>query len=89
MSSQCSCQCRVSELWLAAKVNMAALQKIVASHFRSKCHDYTRLDEGAYARAFVFQLENGMQVVGRVVLPIRESVKTEAEMAVMELVRGT
>ena len=30
-----------------------------------------------------------MQVVGRVILPIRDSVKTEAKVATMKLVRGT
>ena len=29
-----------------------------------------------------------MQVVGRVILPVRESFKTEAEVAAMELVKG-
>ena len=32
---------------------------------------------------------SGMQVVGRVILPVRDFVKTETEVATMELVRGT
>jgi len=36
----------------------------------------------------LFTLENGMQVIARILLPVRESVKTEAEVAAMELVRG-
>jgi hypothetical protein len=44
---------------------------------------------GAYARVFLFTLEDDKQVVGRVVLPVRETVKTEAEVASMILVRGT
>lgn len=47
------------------------------------------MNYGAYARAFLFSLASGMQVVGRVILPVRDSVKTEAEVATMELVRGT
>jgi len=46
------------------------------------------MDDGAFARVFLFMLENGMQVVARIILPVRESVKTEAEVAAMELVRG-
>jgi len=37
---------------------------------------------------FLFTLENGKQVIARIILPVRESVKTEAEVAAMELVRG-
>lgn len=43
---------------------------------------------GAYARVFLFTLENDQQVVGRVVLPVRETAKTEAEVASMILVRA-
>ena len=46
------------------------------------------MDDGAYARAFLFSLENNMQVVARVILPVRESLKTEAEVVTMEVVRG-
>jgi hypothetical protein len=46
------------------------------------------MDDGAFARVFLFTLQNGMQVIARIVLPVRESVKTEAEVAAMELVRG-
>jgi len=46
------------------------------------------MNDGAYARAFLFSLTTGTQVVGRVILPVRQSIKTEAEVTVMELVRG-
>ena len=75
-------------LWRATNVDMAALQQILCTHFRSKCHHYTRMDDGAYARVFLFSLENNMQVVARVILPVRESLKTEAEVVTMEVVRG-
>jgi len=38
---------------------------------------------------FLFTLEDDQQLVGRVVLPVRETAKTEAEVASMILVRGT
>jgi hypothetical protein len=47
------------------------------------------MDGGAYARVYLFTLEDDQKVVGRVVLPVRESVRTEAEVAAMELLRGT
>jgi hypothetical protein len=75
-------------LWHAVGADITALQRIVSSHFRSNCRHYTRMNDGAYARVFLFSLTNGMQVVGRVILPVRESIKTEAEVATMELVRG-
>jgi hypothetical protein len=46
------------------------------------------MDDGAFARVFLFTLQNGMQVIARIILLVRESVKTEAEVAAMELVRG-
>jgi hypothetical protein len=47
------------------------------------------MNNGAYARVFLFALEDGQKIVGRLVLPVRETVKTEAEVGAMELVRGT
>jgi hypothetical protein len=46
------------------------------------------MNDGAYARAFLFSLISGIQVVGRVILPVGESIKTEAEITMKELVRG-
>jgi hypothetical protein len=76
-------------LWQAANVDMAPLETIISSHFSTPCSRRTRMDDGTYARVFLFSLQNNFQVVGCIMLPIRESVKTEAEVAVMELVRGT
>ena len=67
---------------------MAALQTIVSTHFHVQCRGFEPLGAGSFARAFLFSLENSIQLVGRVVLPVRESIKTEAEVAAMELVRG-
>ena len=74
----------------SADVDIAALQTIVSTCFHTQCRGFEplTLDAGSYARAFLFSLENGIQVVGRVMLPVRESIKTEAEVAAIELVRG-
>jgi len=64
-----------------------AFEYIVADHFRIGVRSYSLLETGSYARLYLFTLENDFQAVGRVVFPVRETVKTEAEIAVMELVR--
>jgi hypothetical protein len=70
-----------------ADINLDAFERIVADHFRAAiCHRFL-MNGGSYARVFLFTLENNFQAVGRVVLPIREVVKTEAEVAAMEMVR--
>ena len=68
-------------------VSLAAFEHIVAGHFRIGVRCYSLLSTGSYAKAYLFTLENNFQAVGRVVFPVRETVKTEAEVAVMELVR--
>jgi hypothetical protein len=45
------------------------------------------MNGGSYAKVYLFTLENDFQAIGRVVYPVRETVKTEAEVAAMELVR--
>ena len=67
---------------------MKAIEIIISSHFRTLHSHHTRMDDGAIARVFLFTLQNGMQVIACIILPVRESVKTEAEVAAMELVRG-
>jgi hypothetical protein len=76
-------------LWQTTNANLGALQEIVSAHFRLPCRHHALMDSGAYAHVFLFTLESDQKVVGRVVLPVRETVKTEAEVAAMELVRGT
>jgi hypothetical protein len=80
--------CPDEALWRATNVDMSALERILCSHFRVGCEKYTPMSEGSYARAFLFSLDDGKQVVGWVVLLVRESIKTEAEVATMQLVRG-
>lgn len=86
--SSCSCCERTSEaekLWQAANVDIKAIEIIISSHFRTSVGHHACMDNGSYARVFLFTLENGMQVIARIILPVRESVKTEAEVAAMEL----
>ena len=75
-------------LWQSANVDVAALQSIVSTHFHAQCRRFEPLGSGVFAKVFLFSLENNIQVVGRVILPVRETIKTEAEVAAMELVRG-
>jgi len=67
--------------------NLHAFERIVANHFRINVRHYTLMNSGSYAKVYLFTLENDFQAIGRVVFPVRETVKTEAEVAVMELVR--
>jgi len=75
-------------LWQSANADIAALQTIISTHFHAHCRGFEPLNNDSFARVFLFSLENNVQVVGQVVLPVRESFKTEAEVAAMELVRG-
>lgn len=71
-----------------ANINLDAFERIVIDHFRVAVRHHSPMNRGSYARVFLFTLENNFQVVGRVVLPVREAVKTEAEVAAMEMVRS-
>ena len=55
-------------------------------HFHVPVCHYSLMNTDSYAQVYLFTLENNFQAVGRVVLPVRERVKTEAEVAAMELV---
>ena len=88
MSSCCKRTSNAEKLWQAANVDIKAIEIIISSHFRTSLSHHARMDDGAFARVFLFTLENGMQVIARIILPVRESVKTEADVAAMELVRG-
>ena len=88
MSSCCERASISESLWQAANVDMKAMEIIISSHFRTSHIHHAPMDDGTFARVFLFTLENGMQVIARILLPVRESVKTEAEVAAMELVRG-
>ena len=46
-------------LWKAANPNIKALQDIISAHFRLPCCDCAPLGGGAYARVYLFTLEDG------------------------------
>lgn len=74
--------------WPDVERRIPALKDIIAAHFGCSCGDLSLLDGGAYARAYVTSLETGHKLVARVVLPVRKTMKTEAEVATMDCVRG-
>ena len=77
-------------LWGAASADLDALEHIVRDHFHSEVCLRTPMNvNGSYARVFLFTVDNDLKVIGRIVLPVREAVKTEAEVAAMDMVRCT
>ncbi len=75
-------------LWEQINPDLDALRAIVANHFGSPCQSQEPLQPGAYARTFLYILQDGLHVVGRVILPARRTLKTEAEIASMDSIRG-
>lgn len=76
-------------LWDKICPNLEALENIICTHFGSPCCSKKPLNHGAYARVFHYTLDNNLQLVARVILPVRETIKTESEIAAMDMVRGT
>lgn len=74
--------------WPDIEPRLPALKSIIAAHFGCLCDDLNPLDEGSYARVYVTSLETGHKLVARVVLPVRNGLKTEAEVATMDCVKG-
>jgi hypothetical protein len=75
-------------LWNKTDPDLGALKGIIGTHFNSPCRSQEPLNHGAYARAFLYTLQNDIQLVARVILPVRETIKTEAEIAAMDMARG-
>jgi hypothetical protein len=75
-------------LWDEINPDLEELDRIIFDHFKSSHRSKEPLNHGAYARVFHYTLENGFQLVARVILPARETTKTEAEVSAMEMVRG-
>jgi hypothetical protein len=75
-------------LWDKTDPDLEALRSIISAHFNSPCRSQEPLNHGAYARAFLYTLQNDIQLVARVILPVRETIKTEAEIAAMDMARG-
>jgi hypothetical protein len=74
-------------LWDKISPDLEALENI-CTRLGSQCFSKKPLNHGAYARVFHYMLDNNLQLVGRVILPVRETIKTEPEIATMDMVRG-
>ena len=75
-------------LWEKFNPNLDAFRTIISNHFGSPCQSQQPLQSGSYARTFLHILEDGLHIVGRVILPVRRTLKTEAEVAAMDSIRG-
>jgi hypothetical protein len=74
-------------LWDKISPDLEALENI-CTRLGSQCFSKKPLNHGAYARVFHYTLDNDRQLVARVILPVREIIKTESEIAAMDMVRG-
>jgi hypothetical protein len=58
-------------------INLDALDEIVCVHFKRPGKERTHLNDGSYARVYLYHC-NRRTVVARVILAARKSTKTEA-----------
>ncbi|GJE96625.1 kinase-like protein [Phanerochaete sordida] len=79
---------KLEEIWAKADVDLEALSTIISAHFRMPCVSRECLGIGGYARTFKCTLQDGKRLVAKVTLPVREVVKTEAEVAAMDSMRA-
>ena len=75
-------------LWEQINPDLDALLPIISSHFGSPCQSQEPLQHGSSARVFRYILQDGLHVVAKVILPARRTLKTEAEVAAMDAIRG-
>ncbi|KIJ28591.1 hypothetical protein M422DRAFT_37289 [Sphaerobolus stellatus SS14] len=75
------------KLWNETNPVVDALDTIVAQYFLADNLQRTSLGDGAYGRAFLYNLNNGHQAVAKVILPVRPVFKTEGEVGAMLLVK--
>ena len=76
-------------LWGQTNPDLDAFRTIIANLFGSPYQSQEPLQPGAYARTFLYILQNSLHVVGRVTLPVRRTLRTEADIAAMDSIRGT
>ena len=88
-AAQLRARLRLEDIWDQTSPDLSGLGEIISAHFNSLCHSRKLLGNGAYARAFLYTLENGFKLVARVVSPARETVKTEAEACAIDTARGS
>lgn len=75
--------------WPEVETKLSHLKTIILEHFGSTCTELSLLDEGSYARAYRATLCSGTVLVVRILLPVCDTVKTQAEVATMDAIRGT
>lgn len=74
--------------WPDVEPKLPCLKDIISAHFGCPCEDLNLLGDGAYAHVYSTKLQTGLELAIRIVLPVRESLKTEAEVATMTSMRG-
>lgn len=87
-SSSNACEDDNEKLWSQTAIDLDALDDIVRTHFQAESCERVLLGQGVYARAFVYTLSDDRKYVARVILPVRTTLKTEAEVAAMDFARG-
>jgi hypothetical protein len=75
-------------LWETSFARPEKLKGIIESHFKISCDQKGEIGKGSFARCYRYELADRRQIVARVLLPIREYSKTEAEVATMCFLRG-
>ncbi|KAL0958432.1 hypothetical protein HGRIS_000574 [Hohenbuehelia grisea] len=75
-------------LWEQTNPDLGAYRAIIEGHFGSPCTKQEPLEPGAYSRVFLYTMQDGLKIVGKVVLPARRTIKTEAEVAAMDTMRA-
>ena len=74
--------------WIGLECNLVHMGTIIEDHFGMPCVFAGELGRGAYARCRRYTLVSGLELAVRLILPVRESVKTEVEVATMTYLRG-
>ena len=75
-------------LWNEIDPDLPALETIIQQHFGQACKLEESFELGSYARTFLYRLTNGKSLVARVILPVRDYIKTECEVSSMCFIRG-
>ena len=75
-------------LWEQISPDLKAFQSIITRHLGVAVLNEQAMNHGAYARVFLYSLENQTSVIGRIILPARGGIKTEAEIAARDSLRG-
>ena len=73
--------------WSGVEPKLPLLQDIISAHFGLTCSELSPMGGGSFSHIYRGTIENGLQVIARIVLPVRDQVKTEAEIATMDSIR--